>query len=229
MKILITGGAGFIGINSAYRFIKEEHEVLIYDNLSRCGTKRNIEWLRAEGNFTFIKEDIRDFSKLKETFQNNPDIDVVLHLAAQVAVTLSVDDPRQDFEINAAGTLNVCEAVRQFCPQAIILNASTNKVYGALEDLRIIEKDGMYKYADLTKGIPEKRCLDFHSPYGCSKGAADQYIMDYARIYDIKTVNFRQSCIYGPHQFGIEVQGWLAWFAICALKRNKITIYVYGK
>lgn len=229
MKILITGGAGFIGINSAYRFIKEGHQVLIYDNLSRCGTKQNIEWLKAEGNFTFIEEDIRDFEKLKEVFKNNPDIDAVLHLAAQVAVTLSVENPRKDFEINASGTLNVCEAVRRFCPQAIILNSSTNKVYGTMKDLKIIEKDGVYKYANLAQGIPEERYLDFHSPYGCSKGAADQYVIDYARIYGVKTVNFRQSCIYGPHQFGIEDQGWLAWFAICALKKGKITIYGDGK
>jgi CDP-paratose 2-epimerase len=153
----------------------------------------------------------------------------VLHLAAQVAVTTSVVDPRQDFEINALGTLNVLEAVRQHSPRAAVIYASTNKVYGKLDDLHVIEREGRYAYSDADAGVGEDRSLDFHSPYGCSKGAADQYTIDYARIYGLKTTVFRQSCIYGPHQFGVEDQGWVAWFAIAALLNKPLTIYGDGK
>ncbi len=229
MKILVTGGAGFIGINSAKRFLDEGHEVIIFDNLSRDGTEKNLEWFKEQGEFIFIKGDVRDFEQVKGCFLEHRDIDVVLHLAAQVAVTTSVTDPRVDFEVNALGTFNVCEAVRGFQPRSILLNASTNKVYGEMKDLEIVEKDGRYNYKDLSQGIPETRPLDFHSPYGCSKGAADQYVMDYSRIYNLRTVNFRQSCIYGSHQFGVEDQGWVAWFAICAVLGRPVTVYGDGK
>jgi len=229
MKVLITGGAGFIGVNAAHRFIKEGYEVIIFDNLFRRGTDKNLAWLKGEGKFHFIKGDVRNFEELRACFLSHKDISVVLHLAAQVAVTTSVTDPREDFEINAFGTFNVCEAVRRFAPGAAFLNASTNKVYGAMEDLDIIEKKGKYLYKTGRKGISEKRPLDFHSPYGCSKGSADQYVIDYARIYGLKTVDFRQSCIYGPHQFGIEDQGWVAWFIISAVLGKTINIYGDGK
>jgi CDP-paratose 2-epimerase len=153
----------------------------------------------------------------------------VLHYAAQVAVTTSVTNPREDFEINALGTFNLLEAVRETKSDPIVMYSSTNKVYGGMTDIRIVEKKGRYAYADYPKGISESRLLDFHSPYGCSKGTADQYMIDYQRIYGIRTVVFRQSCIYGYRQFGIEDQGWVAWFTIAAMLGKKISIYGDGK
>jgi CDP-paratose 2-epimerase len=229
MKWLITGGAGFIGCNSAKRIMDTGDETVVFDNLSRRGTDVNLKWLKENGKFEFIKGDVRNFNQLKEVFKKHRDIDVVLHLAAQVAVTTSVANPREDFETNALGTFNVCEAVRQFNPDAVLLYASTNKVYGEMKDVKVRENKGRYEYADLPAGISESRVLDFHSPYGCSKGAADQYVLDYSRIYGLKTVSFRQSCIYGYHQFGIEDQGWIAWFIICAVSGRGITIYGDGK
>ena len=228
MKWLITGGAGFIGCNGAKRAMEEGNKVVLFDNLSRRGSKLNLEWLEGLGHFDFVKGDVRDSKILDETVQRiKPD--VVLHLAAQVAVTTSVEDPRTDFEINAFGTFNVCEAVRKWAPEAIILNASTNKVYGEMEAIKVIECNGRYAYANLPNGVSESQPLDFHSPYGCSKGIADQYVHDYHRIYGLRTVNFRQSCIYGYRQFGIEDQGWVAWFTIAALLEKPITIYGDGK
>jgi CDP-paratose 2-epimerase len=229
MKWLITGGAGFIGCNVVKRLIDIGDEVVVFDNLSRKGTDINLEWLRKQGTFEFVKGDVRNFEHLKDVFNKNKDIDVVLHLAAQVAVTTSVTNPREDFEINALGTFNVCEALRQFKPDAILLYASTNKVYGEMKDVNVIENNGRYEYAELPDGVSEERPLDFHSPYGCSKGTGDQYVLDYSRIYGLKTVSFRQSCIYGYHQFGIEDQGWVAWFTICAVLGREITIYGDGK
>ena len=229
MKVLNTGGAGFIGCNAVKRLVDFGDEVVVFDNLSRRGADINLNWLREQGKFEFVKGDVRDFNKLKEVFKMHKNIDVVLHLAAQVAVTTSVSNPREDFEINALGAFNVCEAVRQFNPDAILLYASTNKVYGEMEGVQVIEHNGRYEYADLPKGVSENRPLDFHSPYGCSKGSADQYIIDYSRIYGLRTVSFRQSCIYGYHQFGIEDQGWVAWFIICAVLGKSITIYGDGK
>lgn len=229
MKWFITGGAGFIGCHMAAKLLKDGHEVVIYDNLSRKKTETNLAWLREQGLRNAVIADVRDMAKLGQAIRQHPNIDVVLHLAAQVAVTTSVQNPRDDFETNALGTFNVCEAVRQLCPDAILLNASTNKVYGGLEDLQIDEADGRYRLADLPAGVPETRGLDFHSPYGCSKGAAEQYVHDYARIYGLRTVNFRQSCVYGTRQFGIEDQGWVAWFAIAASSGQPITIYGDGK
>ncbi len=229
MKILITGGAGFIGINSAKRFIENCDEVVIFDNLSRKGTENNLDWLKKQGDFTFINGDIRNFDQIKSCLISHKNIDVVLHLAAQVAVTTSVTNPRDDFNTNALGTFNICEGVRKYQPNTILLNASTNKVYGNMEDLKIIERNKRYEYLNLPYGVSENTCLDFYSPYGCSKGAADQYVRDYSRIYGLKTLNFRQSCIYGPHQFGIEDQGWVAWFTIRAVLGEPITIYGDGE
>lgn len=229
MKWLITGGAGFIGCNTAKRLLDIGDKIIVFDNLSRKGADINLNWLKGQGKFEFVKGDVRNFEQLKDVFLKHKDIDVVLHLAAQVAVTTSVSNPREDFEINALGTFNICEAVRQFKPDAILLYASTNKVYGAMDDVKVIENNGRYEYADLPHGLSETRPLDFHSPYGCSKGAADQYVLDYSRIYGLRTVSFRQSCIYGYHQFGIEDQGWVAWFTICAVLGKDITIYGDGK
>lgn len=234
MKVFITGGAGFIGCNAAARFIRQGHQVTIYDNLSRPGTASNLKWLQQSGRFKLVKGDLRQAVKLLGAVRAVKGLDVLLHFAGQVAVTTSVLDPREDFEINALGTFNVLEAVRKSLPKGprkrpMLLYSSTNKVYGGMEDIRIVEKGGRYQYRDFPKGIPEDRLLDFHSPYGCSKGAADQYVRDYSRIYSFPTVVFRQSCIYGTRQFGVEDQGWVAWFTIAAALRKPITIYGDGK
>ncbi|MDG1905629.1 MAG: SDR family NAD(P)-dependent oxidoreductase [Arenicella sp.] len=226
-KILITGGAGIIGVNSANAFAKSGWRVCILDNLSRKGAQLNLDWLMERVEIEFKQVDIRNADEVSSVFKNYQP-DVVLHLAAQVAVTTSVVNPREDFEINAAGTLNVLEALRLECPETFFINASTNKVYGKMEDLGVVERNGRYEYADLMSGVSEIRSLDFHSPYGCSKGVADQYTIDYSRVYGLKTVTLRQSCIYGPRQFGIEDQGWVAWFTIAAMLDKEITVYGNG-
>ncbi len=228
MKILITGGAGFIGVNCADHYLSQGHQVIIFDNLSRKGGELNLPWLRERhgDSFTFIKGDIRDYSALCSAVLET---DVIIHLAGQVAVTSSVLDPRDDFEINALGTFNVLEATRLHAPQATLIYASTNKVFGGMEQVKVVEREKRYEYADFPFGIPNDFPLDFHSPYGCSKGAGDQYMVDYARIYGLKTVVFRQSCIYGARQFGVEDQGWAAHFVIAAVKNRPITIYGNGK
>jgi len=228
-RYLITGGAGFIGSNYCHRLLIRGEEVVIYDNLSREGTEKNLAWLYSEfgkRSFQFIQEDIRDQEKITETAKN---ADVIVHLAGQVAVTTSVQNPRDDFEINAIGTFNVLEAARLSGKQPIVIYASTNKVYGGMDDLIVKENSSQYYYQDFPNGISEERCLDFHSPYGCSKGSGDQYVRDYARIYNIPTIVLRQSCIYGPRQFGIEDQGWVAWFIIASILNKTISIYGDGK
>lgn len=228
MKIVITGGAGFIGCNSADHFLRQGHDVVIFDNLSRVGAERNLQWLRDrhESALHFCHGDVRDYEALSAAII---DAGAVLHLASQVAVTTSVQNPREDFEINALGTFNALEAVRQHAPQATFLYASTNKVYGGMESVGIVERGDRYAYASYEHGIPETYPLDFHSPYGCSKGAGDQYTLDYARIYGLNTVSFRQSCIYGPRQFGVEDQGWVAHFVIAAVTGKTINIYGDGR
>ncbi len=229
MKMFITGGAGFIGSNCADYFLQQGHTLTIFDNLSRIGSQSNLEWLHerhGSQRLKVIKGDVRDYQALTDAI---PGADVVIHLAGQVAVTLSVQDPREDFEINALGTFNVLEAVRHYCPEAAFLYASTNKVYGGMENVQIEEQESRYTYADYIKGIPENYPLDFHSPYGCSKGTGDQYTRDYARIYGLRTVSFRQSCIYGRRQFGVEDQGWVAHFVIAAIMKRPLSIYGDGK
>jgi CDP-paratose 2-epimerase len=228
MRFLITGGAGFIGANSADHFLQAGHEVVVFDNLSRPGTPANLAWLqeRHGKRLQFVPGDVRDYEAVAAVV---PGTDVLLHLASQVAVTTSVVDPRTDFMINALGTFNVLEATRQLAPEAVLIYASTNKVYGGMENVRIVEQPTRYAYADYPVGIPEGFPLDFHSPYGCSKGTGDQYTLDYARIYGLRTVSFRQSCIYGQRQFGVEDQGWVAHFVIAAVLGRPITIYGDGK
>jgi CDP-paratose 2-epimerase len=228
-KYFITGGAGFIGSNYVSRLLTRGESVTIYDNLSRAGAPLNLKWLRetyGKSSFELIVGDVRDADLLTESLQ---DADVVVHLASQVAVTTSVIQPREDFEINAQGTFNVVEAVRSSKKDPAILYASTNKVYGEMEEVAIIEKATRYEYVDLPLGAPETQPLDFHSPYGCSKGAGDQYVRDYSRIYGLRSVVLRQSCIFGPRQFGIEDQGWVAWFIIAAITDRPIAICGNGK
>ncbi len=228
--VFITGGAGFIGCNSADHFLRQGHTVTIYDNLTRKGGRSNLAWLHDEHGgerLRVIEADIRDYERLSAaTADAAPD--VVLHLAGQVAVTSSVTEPREDFEINALGTFNVLEAVRRHAPGAAVLYASTNKVYGGMEEVGIVRRGDRYAYADYPHGIPESFPLDFHSPYGCSKGAGDQYTRDYARIYGLRTLVFRQSCIYGRRQFGVEDQGWVAHFDIATVLGRPISIYGDG-
>ena len=226
---LVTGGAGFIGSNYVSRLLKRGEKVTVFDNLSRKGAAANLAWLRAEygvNSFRLIQADVRDAKAIGDAAA---DADIIVHLAAQVAVTTSVTHPREDFEINALGTFNVLEAARLSGRNPIFLFASTNKVYGGMDDVEVVEHETRYMYKDLPLGCPESQPLDFHSPYGCSKGTGDQYVRDYARIYDLPTVVFRQSCIYGPRQFGVEDQGWVAWFIIAAANQRPITIYGDGK
>ena len=231
-RYLITGGAGFIGTNAADHYLSAGRRVTILDNFSRAGTRENARWLMERHGergdlLRVVEADIRtDYAVLRREAE---DADVILHFAAQVAVTTSVTDPREDFEINALGTFNVLEAARHAASRPIVLYSSTNKVYGKMADLAARERGGRYEYEACATGIPESRPLEFYSPYGCSKGAGDQYVLDYHRIYEVPTVVFRQSCIYGPHQFGIEDQGWVAWFAIQAMRQRPIVIYGDGK
>jgi CDP-paratose 2-epimerase len=228
MRYLITGGAGFIGCNAAARFAKQGNEVLVVDNLSRRGSADNARWLQEENGVQITKLDLRQADAIAALVaKERPD--VVLHFAGQVAVTTSVTDPRSDFEDNALGTFNMLEAVRKGAPEAVVLYTSTNKVYGGMEDVGVELRGERYQYVGLPGGCDEQRGLDFHSPYGCSKGAADQYVRDYSRIYGMKTVVFRQSCIYGYRQFGVEDQGWVAWFCIRAVLGKPVTIYGDGK
>jgi CDP-paratose 2-epimerase len=226
---LLTGGAGFIGSNYARRLIQRNEQVTLFDNLSRAGAQRNVEWLKSQFGadaFRLIVGDVRNASQIAEAAQ---EADVIVHLAGQVAVTTSVTNPRDDFEANALGTFNTLEAARLSGRNPIFIYASTNKVYGGMEDVKVVEEPTRWRYADLEHGCPETQPIDFHSPYGCSKGAGDQYVRDYARIYGLRSVVFRQSCIYGPRQFGIEDQGWLAWMIIAAVTGRKITIFGDGK
>jgi CDP-paratose 2-epimerase len=230
-KWIVTGGAGFIGANVAKALGERNVEVVAVDNLSRPSAPLNVEWLQSEvgSGLTLVRGDVRRADELDEIFARHRDAQAVLHLAGQVTVTTSVADPRDDFEANALGSFNVLEATRRHLPDAVFLNAATNKVYGQLEDHRLEERETRYVDLDFPNGVPESIPLDPHSPYGCSKAAADVYTLDYARIYGLRTVSFRQSCIYGPRQFGIEDQGWVAWFAIAARLGLPITIYGKGK
>jgi CDP-paratose 2-epimerase len=230
MKVLITGGAGFIGINAASRYLARGDQVIIVDNLWRPGTEANLRWLQHQvGAFKFLQTDIRDGKAVETTFRESRDASLVLHLAGQVAVTTSVADPRSDFEMNALGTLNVLEAMRRNKITSTLIYSSTNKVYGDLAHIKIAERPERYEYAEMPHGVHEDIGLDFHSPYGCSKGSADQYVRDYQRIFGLNTVVFRQSCIYGTRQFGMEDQGWIAWFLIAAELGLPLTIYGDGK
>jgi CDP-paratose 2-epimerase len=225
-RVLITGGAGFIGTNLADRLLSEGHRVTLYDNLSRPGVEQNVSWLHDKHGERLRVEiaDVRDASRLKSCVSST---NAVYHFAAQVAVTTSLLEPRHDYEVNLGGTLNVLEAIRACETPPPLLFTSTNKVYGALADLALEKNCTRYQPLEtsMRTGVSEERSLDFHSPYGCSKGAADQYVLDYARSYGIPSVVFRMSCIYGLHQMGTEDQGWIAHFLIQAIKGLPITIF----
>jgi CDP-paratose 2-epimerase len=226
---LITGGAGFIGSNYADRCITRGDQVVIFDNLSRSGSKLNLEWLQqkhGKDSFKLILGDVCHADEIKAAAK---DAKRIVHLAAQVAVTTSVTDPRNDFQINSLGTFNTLEAARASGNNPSFVYSSTNKVYGGMEDVKVVELETRYDYANLPDGASESQPLDFHSPYGCSKGSGDQYVRDYSRIYGLPTTVFRQSCIYGLRQFGVEDQGWVAWFIIAAISGHPITIYGNGK
>jgi len=225
----VTGGAGFIGSNYVDRLLERSEKVTVYDNLSRAGAPRNLKWLQekhGEKAFELVIGDVRDAAQLTVSTR---EADVIVHLAGQVAVTTSVVKPREDFEINALGTFNVLEAARLNGRNPTFLYASTNKVYGGMDDVKVVERGGRWEYESLPFGAPETQPLDFHSPYGCSKGTGDQYVRDYSRIYGLPTVVLRQSCIYGPRQFGVEDQGWVAWMIIAAVTGQPISIYGDGK
>lgn len=228
--VLVTGGAGFIGCNIADRLANEGHDVIVYDALARAGVERNLAWLkeRHPRRVTEMVADIRDRDQLSAAVGNAK---AVFHMAAQVAVTTSLSDPRNDFDVNVLGTFNVLEAARACAAPPPVIFASTNKVYGDLVDVEMALEGGAYLPADprlRARGIGEARPLDFHTPYGCSKGAADQYVLDYARSFGIPAAVLRMSCIYGHRQMGTEDQGWVAHFLISALEGRRISLYGDG-
>ncbi|MGE4170693.1 MAG: GDP-mannose 4,6-dehydratase [Candidatus Margulisiibacteriota bacterium] len=224
MRYLITGGCGFLGSNLAHQVLLQQEDLVVFDNLHRVGSDHNLTWLKTQGPFTFIQGDIRHPAQVEQAvLAAQPD--VVFHLAGQVTMTQSIANPREDFEINALGTLNVLEAIRQHAPQALVLYSSTNKVYGDLETLSYQETDRRYIATGFENGFDEMLPLDFRSPYGCSKGCADQYMLDYARVFNLKTAVFRHSSMYGGRQFATTDQGWIGWFCQQALdiKKNPAT------
>lgn len=211
MKYLITGGCGFLGSNIAAELLKQSNELAIFDSLYRYGSSMNLDWLRKQGEFQFIHGDIRNANDVERTIKLiKPD--VIFHLAGQVAMTTSITDPRMDFEVNASGSFNLLNSVRMFSPESTVIYSSTNKVYGDLEQYKYMEKETRYQCVDKPNGFDESVNLDFRSPYGTSKGCADQYMLDFARIYGLKTAVFRHSSMFGGRQFATADQGWVGWF-----------------
>jgi CDP-paratose 2-epimerase len=211
MKLLITGGFGFLGSNLAAYALSQGIELCVFDSLYRHGSQSNLQWLREQGRFEFVHGDIRNANDVHRAI-GRVKPDAIFHLAGQVAMTTSIADPRMDFEVNALGTLNVLEAVRSQTPEAVVVYSSTNKVYGDLEQYQYRETETRYVCVERPDGFDENTPLDFHSPYGCSKGSADQYLLDYHRIFGLKTVVFRHSSMYGGRQFATADQGWIGWF-----------------
>lgn len=220
MKLLITGGCGFLGSNLAAHAIAEGIDLCVFDNLYRQGSQMNLNWLRSQGQFAFVHGDIRNANDVARVIKDFAPT-MVFHLAGQVAMTTSIANPRMDFEVNALGTLNVLEALRTSAPEAGVIYSSTNKVYGDLEQYTYEETATRYICTDRPNGFAEDTQLDFHSPYGCSKGAADQYLRDYHRIFGLKTVAFRHSSMYGGRQFATVDQGWIGWFCQMATESKK--------
>lgn len=220
MKLLITGGCGFLGSNLASDALARGDELVLFDNLYRNGSRENLPWLHAQGKFTFEHGDIRnqnDITRVIQLFKP----EAIFHLAGQVAMTTSIANPRMDFEVNVMGTHNLLEAVRLHAPDATVVYSSTNKVYGDLEQYTYSETESRYQCNEHPNGFDEQTQLAFHSPYGCSKGAADQYMLDYARIFGLKTVVFRHSSMYGGRQFASYDQGWIGWFCQKAVEASR--------
>ncbi len=211
MKLLITGGCGFLGSNLATYALSQGIDLCVFDSLYRHGSQSNLQWLSTQGKFEFVHGDIRNANDVQRVVARfKPD--AIFHLAGQVAMTTSIDNPRMDFEVNALGTVNLLEAVRIHTPEAVVIYSSTNKVYGDLEQFKYLETDTRYVCIERPNGFDEQTPLDFHSPYGCSKGSADQYLKDYYRIFGLKTVVLRHSSMYGGRQFATADQGWIGWF-----------------
>lgn len=225
-NILITGGCGFLGSNLAAYGIENNNNITIFDNLSRLGSYDNYQWLKTEGDFKFIHGDIRNKNDVESIIKNN-EFDAIFHLSGQVAMTTSIENPYKDFETNVLGTLNILDSVRKYSSNTHIFYSSTNKVYGDLEEFNYVEENTRYVCKEYPNGFPETVNLNFHSPYGCSKGSADQYMLDYNRIFGIKTTVFRHSSMYGSRQFSTYDQGWIGWFCQKALetKNNRNTIF----
>ena len=211
MKYLITGGCGFLGSNIASEILKKGDELIVFDSLYRFGSYQNLEWLKTQGEFEFIHGDIRNTNDVERTIKEHKP-DVIYHLAGQVAMTTSIDDPRMDMEVNVGGSFNLLNAIRLYSPDSAIIYSSTNKVYGDLEQFTYRETTTRYGCIEKPNGFDESVNLDFHSPYGTSKGSADQYMLDFARIYGLKTVVFRHSSMFGGRQFATYDQGWIGWF-----------------
>ena len=220
MKLLITGGCGFLGSNLASDALSRGDDLVVFDNLHRSGSRENLTWLQKKGKFKFDHGDIRNSNDIARVIRDfKPD--AIFHLAGQVAMTTSIANPRMDFEVNVLGIINLLESVRQYCPNSAVIYSSTNKVYGDLEQYSYLETDTRYQCVEKPDGFDENTQLEFHSPYGCSKGAADQYMLDYARIFGLKTVVFRHSSMYGGRQFATYDQGWVGWFCQKALEAKK--------
>lgn len=220
MKLLINGGCGFLGSNLAAYGIQNGYEITVFDNLSRYGAYANLEWLRSLGRFTYINGDTRNKNDLETVIRENK-FDAVFHLAGQVAMTTSIANPYKDFEINTVGALNLLDSIRKYSPQTAVFFSSTNKVYGDLENYSYIEKEKRYVCEEFPNGFDESIPLDFRSPYGCSKGAADQYMLDFYRIFGIRTTVFRHSSMYGSRQFATYDQGWVGWFVAKAVEKYR--------
>lgn len=227
MNVFITGGAGFIGANVANHFLSKDHQVTVFDNLHRKGVEKNLKWLKKTypNRIKVIIGDVRDYKSVKKGMSGN---DVIFHFAGQTAVTTSVADPRYDFEANALGTFNILESMREVAPKSLMVYSSTNKVYGEMSRVRTAHRGKRYVSIE-SPSIDESELLSFYSPYGCSKGAGDQYTLDYAKIYGLNTIVFRQSCIYGVHQLGVEDQGWVAHFVASAIRGDTLNIFGDGK
>lgn len=230
MKVLITGGCGFLGSNLASAFLLQDVEVIVVDALFRKNSALNLHWLQGKANnnqFHFLQADIADFDSIESLFRLHGPFDYVCHVAGQVAMTTSLQDPRRDMKTNVVGTFNILECVRAYSPEALVAYSSTNKVYGDLDWIRIEETETRFTMPDYPNGLDENIPLDFSTPYGCSKGSADQYVRDWARVYGLKTVVFRHSSIYGGRQFASFDQGWIGWFCQQALKQYQC--YANGK
>ncbi len=229
MTWVVTGAAGFIGTNLCLELSRREKEIVLIDNLSRVGVTENAEFMKKEFGLEIFRIDVSNWDELKKTLDQIENIEVVIHLAGQVSFMASISNPRRDFEVNALGTLNVLEYVRNYSPSSVVIGMSSNKLYGQLSDVEIIEDETRYLAPDFPNGFNEMQRLDFHGPYGCSKGAADQYLLDYNRIYGLKTLSFRQSSVYGKFQKPVSDQGWLAFFLEEAKAGRKIQLNGRGK